>query len=114
MFSPIHPHTSLIWQTKQLSHQIKKNFHSKLVTQDLDDDGVYHIETKQDVTNVINNVKMLSETTTPGKDLRHVAEIPMVVAEQAMREGWFNDKAKMKAWLNNSDNSIFRIWKGKV
>ena len=99
---------------KETVAEYKKNFESKLVTQDLDDDGVYHIETKQDVTNVINNVKMLSETTTPGKDLRHVAEIPMVVAEQAMREGWFNDKAKMKAWLNNSDNSIFRIWKGKV
>ena len=30
----------------------KKNFHSKLVTQDLDDDGVYHIETKQDAEEI--------------------------------------------------------------
>ena len=99
---------------KETISEYKKNFKSKIVTQDLDDDGVYHIHTKQNVQPVIDNVKMLSEATTPGKDLRHVAEIPMVVVQKAMREGWFNDKAKMKAWLNNPDNKIFRVWEGKV
>ena len=99
---------------KETISEYKKNFKSKIVTQDLDADGVYHIHTKQNVQPVIDNVKMLSEVTTPGKDLRHVAEIPMVVVQKAMREGWFNDKAKMKAWLNNPDNKVFRVWEGKV
>ena len=92
----------------------KKDFTSKLVTQNLDDDGVYYIHTKQNVQPVIDGVKMLSETITPGKDLRHVAEIPMVVVQRAMREGWFNDGAKIKAWLNDPDNDVFRTWKGEV
>ena len=91
----------------------KKDFTAKLVTENLDDD-VYHIHTKQNVQPIIDGVKMLSEVTTPGKDLRHVAEIPMVVVQKAMREGWFNDKTKMKAWLNNPDNKVFRVWEGKV
>jgi len=92
----------------------KENFSSELVTQELDDDGVYHIHSKQNVQPIIEGVKMLSETTAPGKDLRHVAEIPMVVVQKAMREGWFNDKAKMKQWLNDPDNKVFRVWQGKV
>lgn len=92
----------------------KTNFQSEVVTQDLDDDGVYHIHTKQNVQPIIDNVKMLSETTKPGLDMRHVAEIPMVVVHKAMREGWFNDTAKVREWLNNSDNKVFRIWQGKV
>ena len=99
---------------KETVTEYKNNLESKLVTQDLYDDGVYHIHTKQNVQPVIDNVKMLSEATTPGKDLRHVAEIPMVVVQKAMREGWFNDKAKMKEWLNNPDNKVFRVWEGKV
>jgi len=92
----------------------KKDFTAKLVTENLDDDGVYYIHTKQNVQPVIDGVKMLSETTTPGKDFRHVAEIPMVVVQKAMREGWFNDNAKIKQWLNDPDNGVFRTWKGKV
>ena len=51
---------------KETVTEYKKNLESKLVTQDLDDDGVYHIHTKQNVQPVIDNVKMLSELTTPG------------------------------------------------
>ena len=108
---------SLVWKSVTEAFkdvENKKDFTSKLVTQNLDDDGVYYIHTKQNVQPVIDGVKMLSETITPGKDLRHVAEIPMVVVQRAMREGWFNDGAKIKAWLNDPDNDVFRTWKGKV
>ena len=70
-----------------------------------DDKFVYH--TKQDVKPIIEHCKVLSEQT-PGKEMRHVAEIPMVIYQQAMREGWIKDKAKFKRWLNDPDNRAFR------
>ena len=61
----------------------------------------------------LDYVKNLSENK-PGKDFRHVAEIPMVVYQRACREGWAQDSAQWKKWLNHSDNKPFRTWKGKV
>jgi hypothetical protein len=46
-----------------------------------DDKVVYH--TTQDVQPVLEHVKQLSYNK-PGKDLRHVAEVPMVIYQQAM------------------------------
>jgi hypothetical protein len=50
----------------------------------------------------------------PGKDFRHVAEVPLVVYQQACREGWASDMKAWKKWLNNSDNKVFRTWQGKL
>jgi len=76
-----------------------------------DDKVIYH--TTQDVQPVLEHVKQLSYNK-PGKDLRHVAEVPMVIYQQAMREGWAKDQKAWKKWLNNPDNKLFRTWKGKV
>ena len=51
---------------------------------------------------------------TPGKEMRHIAEIPLVIYQKGLREGWINDKKKLKQWLNNPDNRMFRTWKGRV
>ena len=87
----------------------KKNFKSVFATED--NKFIYH--TKQDVNPTLEYVKQLSEQT-PGKDLRHIAEVPMIVYQKAVREGWAQDSAKWKDWLNHSDNKPFRTWKGKV
>lgn len=71
------------------------------------------VKTIQDCEPIIERAKMLSELE-PGKEFRHVACIPLQVVDQAMREGWFHDKEKWKAWANNSDNRAFRTWPGRV
>ena len=70
-------------------------------------------QTKQDIQPTLEYVKQLSEHT-PGEDFRHVAEVPMVIYQKAIREGWAQDSAQWKKWLNHSDNKPFRTWKGKV
>jgi hypothetical protein len=82
---------------------------SEFITED--DKIIYH--TKQDIQPVIEHCKNLAENK-PGKDFRHVAEVPMVIYQKAMREGWVKDKAKWKKWLNDPDNKVFRTWQGKV
>ena len=76
-----------------------------------DDKVVYH--TQQNIEPVIEHCKMLAENK-PGADLRHVAEVPMVIYQRAIREGWANDMKQWKSWLNHSDNKVFRTWGGRV
>ena len=76
-----------------------------------DDKVVYH--TTQDVQPVLEHVKQLSYNK-PGKDLRHVAEVPMVIYQQMIRDGSINDKKALKKWLNDPDNRPFRTWKGRI
>lgn len=75
--------------------------------------GKHFIETRQDVTHIVEAAKVLSDET-PGKDFRLAAVIPMTVLTQAMNEGWFHDKAKWKAWANDPSNRDFRVWKGRL
>ena len=88
---------------------LRKDFKSEFITQD--DKNIYH--TQQNVQPVIEQVKVFSDNT-PGKTLRHAAEIPMVIWTKALREGWHNDKTAWKKWLNDPDNKAFRVWKGKI
>ena len=94
---------------KRTTVDLKHNFKSEFITQD--DKNIYH--TQQNVQPVIDQVKVFSENT-PGKTLRHAAEIQMVICNKALREGWHNDKTAWKKWLNDPDNKAFRVWKGKI
>lgn len=71
------------------------------------------IKTFEDCEPIIERAKMLSEME-PGKEFRHAAIIPKHVLDKAMREGWFNDKAKWKQWANDPDNRAFRTWPGQL
>ena len=73
---------------------------------------IYH--TTQDLNPVIEHCKSIAENVNPGKDIRHVAEVPLVVYQKACREGWANDMKQWKKWLNHSDNKVFRTWEGKL
>jgi|TARA_E500000318_G_C3545822_1_gene206646 hypothetical protein len=95
--------------TKRTLIDSKTGSTSEFITED--DKIIYH--TKQDIQPVIEHCKALAENK-PGKDFRHVAEVPMVIYQKAMREGWVKDKAKWKKWLNDPDNKVFRTWQGKV
>tara|TARA_B100001057_G_scaffold394187_1_gene403301 strand:+ start:3480 stop:3773 length:294 start_codon:yes stop_codon:yes gene_type:complete len=96
--------------TRRTVIDTKTNLVSEFITED--NKNIYH--TSQNVQPVLDHVKRIKETTVLSKELRHVAEVPMVIYQQAMREGWVNDKAKWKRWLNDPDNKLFRTWPGKV
>jgi hypothetical protein len=83
-----------------------------------DPNGKFIIETRENIDEVqakIERLRIFREHKDGRlKDMRHVAEIPMSVVEQAMREGWFNDRAKWKAFLNDPDNKGLRVQGGRV
>ncbi len=82
---------------------------------DLKDEMI--VERVQDVESVLKSNKALyNETTgyTPSKDMRHVASIPAVVVEDLIKRKIWDDKKKMKQWLNDPDNRFFRTSHGAV
>lgn len=77
------------------------------------EDGVTRCETRQDVTNIIRNAKILSEQK-PGSDFTRVALIPKVVLDQSLIEGWFHDESAWKRWANDPANRDYRTTKGTI
>ena len=71
------------------------------------------VHTEVDVTKLLENNRALEEglrhSKSPNKLL---ARVPMTVYEKSMIEDWDDDD--WKKWLNDPDNSAFRVWKGRV
>lgn len=76
-------------------------------------DGKRFIETRQDVSHIIEAAKIMSDEV-PGKEFRHMAYIPETVLNQAMTDGWLHDKVAWKRWLNDPANECYRTWKGRA
>lgn len=90
-----------------------------IVTHESDPEGQFHVQTSQDMTPVIDTVTSMREANQvvghrKSRNMVPVAEIPMVIYEQAMREGWAEDQAAWRRWLNDPDNKAFRITDGRV
>lgn len=78
-----------------------------------EEDGKHYIESRQDVSHIIDAACALADEV-PGKDFRHAAFIPDYVWNQAATEGWLNDTKAWKRWANDPANACFRTWKGRL
>lgn len=78
-----------------------------------DNDDRIRFVTQQEIDPVVQYAKEMADGDL-SKEMRPVAEIPMVIVEKMMQEGSWNDPAAMKKWLNDPANDCFRIWRGKV
>lgn len=73
-----------------------------------EEDGKTFLETKQDVTHLVEAAKVLAEVPPNKSDgWRFMCVIPDTVFEQAIRDGWVHDKARWRQWMNDSDNRAF-------
>lgn len=87
-----------------------------------DGDGGLILETKQDVSHIIEgNKKMFNEVTSLNKwgDLTHVARLPLTVIDDLNRKKIMRgfaviDETRFKAFLNDPDNRFFRTRPGRV
>lgn len=75
------------------------------------------IERVQDVSEVLKQNEIMRNNWdgySPSKDTRHVAEVPVVVWEHLVKQGIADDPKRLRAWLNDPDNRMFRVTDGKV
>ena len=109
--------------TKKTVITQKKDLKSEFFTESIGSDERIGYHTEQNVAPVIEHVKHIKDTTLkPGMDMRHVAEVPMIVYQKAMREGWANgstiltikrsEHGKVKSSglfdIKNNDSKLFK------
>lgn len=88
-----------------------------------DGDGGIVIETKQDVTEIIeaNKAQLEFDKERRGhlNELHHVARIPFTVIDVLNQRGimkGFNvvDEAGFASWLNDPENAVWKTYRGTV
>lgn len=81
------------------------------------------LETRQDLQPMLEHNKALwnaTETHTPYSELQRVASIPTVVVLELAEQGIMSaggvilDQDRMRRWLNDRDNLLFRVRAGKI
>ena len=78
-----------------------------------DESDTVHVHTEIDMTQAVENNKILSELHPRRSTNKLVARgVPLTVYEQSVQENWDDDR--WKRWLNDPDNAAFRVWKGRV
>ncbi len=66
------------------------------------------IQEGQDLSDAVEAIKTMRDLPK-GQDMRHIGEIPMVIYNQAVREGWADDPAAWRRWIKNPDNAMFKV-----
>jgi hypothetical protein len=78
-----------------------------------DNPSILHVKTEVDLTQAIENNKILRELHPRRSTNKLLARgVPLTVAERAIREQW--DQRDWARWLDDPDNAAFRIWPGRV
>jgi len=71
------------------------------------------VKTEMDVEPVLDSIHRDRELMRHGYN-KLAARIPMIVVEDLIRRGIYHDEDALKAWLNSSEASPWRIWKGTL
>ena len=88
-----------------------------------DGDGGIIIETKQDITEILESNNQIREADKERRghlnDLHHVARIPFTVIDDLNKKGIMKgfhivDDAAFARWLNDSDNAQWKVYRGNI
>jgi len=80
-----------------------------------DGDGTFHVTKKQDVQPTLDYTKYLREQPVDRKnEVRHVAEIPPVLAAKLIRDGILGDSKAILKWLDMPENKCFKTVEGRL
>ena len=80
-----------------------------------DGDGTFHVTKKQDVQPTLDYTKYLREQPVDRKnEVRHIAEIPPVVAAKLIRDGIMGDSKAILKWLDKPENKVVKTVEGRL
>lgn len=75
----------------------------------------YVVERVSDVEPLVEfNKAVINKDHGRWGDGKIVAQWPPVVTAELMRKGIWGDQERMRAWLNDRDNSVWRVRPGRV
>lgn len=81
-----------------------------------DVDDTFYIERVEDIEPLIEHNKWLDRNTSSNwrGDFHRVATIPATVVAQLRQQGILQDPDRLRAWLNERDNLVFRTRPGRI
>jgi len=88
-----------------------------------DGDGGIIIETKQDITEILESNKQILEADKARRghlnDLHHIARIPDTVIDDLNKKGIMRgfvivDDVAFARWLNDSENAQYKVYRGTI
>lgn len=74
--------------------------------------GEIRVFTELQMDEILQGIARDRELHPTKSNNKLVARVPMTVMEQSIHENW--DEGDWKKWLNDPDNSHFRVWQGRV
>ena len=81
----------------------------------LDDaSDVFHVQHSQDVEPILDSIARDREIMPNTGQNKLTHRIPTVIYEELQRQGIADDPDLFRIWLNSSDASEWRIWKGRL
>ena len=97
------------------------NFRQQVVHED--GDGGIIIETKQDVTDILNEIKAIREEdkarTGHLKDFHHIGKIPFTVIDEMNKKGIMRgfhivDDVEFAKWMNGAEGQVWKTYRGTL
>jgi hypothetical protein len=71
------------------------------------------VHTSQDVEPVLDGIARDRELMPHGEN-KLAARLPMIVVEDLIKRGIYDDESAFKKWLNGPEAEPWRIWKGRL
>jgi hypothetical protein len=78
-----------------------------------DDDG-FVIHTQMDVEPVLDSIARDREIMPNNGDNKLLGRLPMIVVEDLIRRGIYNDPDAFDRWWNSIEANPWRIWGGSI
>jgi hypothetical protein len=76
--------------------------------------NVFHVKHAQDVEPILDSIARDREIMANNGVNKLTHRIPTVIYEELQRQGIADDPDLFRTWLNSSEASPWRIWKGRV
>jgi hypothetical protein len=77
-------------------------------------DDAVTVHDAQEVGDILRANARDADVDQSGRHFRLAARVPLAIINKARAEGWENDEARWRKWLNDPENRMFRVWGGRV
>jgi hypothetical protein len=91
-----------------------------IVTKYLSDGYINAVKRSQDCTSIVEYTKAMHNAGAFGNDYKHCMKAPAVLVEKYCNDrgitfaDFMEDEAHVKAFVENPDHSMLRIWTGRM
>lgn len=78
------------------------------------DEGGFVIHSQQDVEPILDSIARDREIMTNRGDNKVLGRLPMIVVEDLIRRGIYDDPDAFDRWWNTTEANPWRIWGGRI